>query len=156
MFAKLAGWNPAGTQRRAIQGNAGGDVHVAQNIKLQGVAPAEDYGNLYGTPRDQVEEGIENGHELLLNIDVQGARQVRDSGIPELMTIFIDAPSGEELERRLVSRASDSDEVISRRLEVARAEREEKSSYDHVVVNGDFDEAALELAAIVERPVESN
>ena len=117
---------------------------------------AEVYGNLYGTPRDQVEEGIENGHELLLNIDVQGARQVRDSGIPELMTIFIDAPSGEELERRLISRASDSDEVISRRLEVARAEREEKSSYDHVVVNGDFDEAALELATIVERPVESN
>ena len=72
------------------------------------------------------------------------------------MTIFIVAPSGEELERRLVSRASDSDEVISRRLEVARAEREEKSSYDHVVVNGDFDEAVLELAAIVERPVESN
>jgi len=117
---------------------------------------AEVYGNLYGTPGDQVKEGIENGYDLLLNIDVQGARQLRDSGIPELMTIFIDAPSAEELERRLLDRASDSDEVIRRRLEIARAERKEKSAYDHVVVNADFDEAVRELGTLVERPVESN
>ena len=117
---------------------------------------AEVYGNLYGTPRDQVEEGIEKGRELLLNIDVQGARQIRESGIPELMTIFIDAPSEEELERRLLNRASDSEEVVRRRLETARAERKEKTAYNHVVVNADFDTAVRELTAIVERPVESN
>ena len=117
---------------------------------------AEVYGNLYGTPRDQVEEGIEKGQELLLNIDVQGARQIRESGIPELMTIFIDAPSEEELERRLLNRASDSEEIVRRRLETARAERKEKTAYNHVVVNADFDTAVRELTAIVERPVESN
>ena len=117
---------------------------------------AEVYGNLYGTPRDQVEEGIENGTDLLLNIDVQGARQLRDSGIPELMTIFVDAPSGEELERRLLDRASDSEEVIRKRLEISRCEREEKSAFDHVVVNEDFDKAVEDLEALVTRPCESD
>ena len=117
---------------------------------------AEVYGNLYGTPRDQVKEGIEKGVDLLLNIDVQGARQIRDSGIPELMTVFIDTPSEEELEKRLLSRASDSEEVIRKRLDIARREREEKSAYVHVIINEDFDKAAEDLEALVSRPFESN
>ena len=117
---------------------------------------AEVYGNLYGTPRSQVEEGIENGMDLLLNIDVQGARQIRDSRIRNLVTVFIDAPSEEELERRLVSRAADSEKDIRQRLEIARREREEKSAYHHVVVNADFDKAVRELEALLESPVESN
>ena len=117
---------------------------------------AEVYGNLYGTPRSQVEEGIENGTDLLLNIDVQGARLLRDSGIPYLVTVFIDAPSEEELEKRLVSRAADSEEDIRQRLEIARNERKEKSAYQHIVVNDGFDRAVQELEALLEAPVESN
>ena len=117
---------------------------------------AEVYGNLYGTPRDQVEEGTGNGTDRLLNRDVQGARQLRDSGIPELRTIFVDAPSGEELERRLLDRASDSEEVIRKRLEISRCEREEKSAFDHVVVNEDFDKAVEDLETLVTRPCESD
>jgi guanylate kinase len=117
---------------------------------------AEVYGNLYGTPRSPVEEGIENGTDLLLNIDVQGARLVRDSEIPDLVTVFIDAPSEEELEKRLLSRAADSEEDIRQRLEIARNERKEKSAYQHIVVNDDFDRAVQELEALLEAPVESN
>ena len=117
---------------------------------------AEVYGNLYGTPRSQVEEGIENGNDLLLNIDVQGARLVRGSGIPSLVTVFIDTPSEEELQRRLVSRAADLEEDIRQRLEIARSERKEKSAYQHIVVNDDFDRAVQELEALLEAPVESN
>ena len=72
------------------------------------------------------------------------------------MTIFIDAPSGEELERRLLDRASDSEEVIRKRLEISRCEREEKSAFDHVVVNEDFDKAVEDLEALVTRPCESD
>ena len=117
---------------------------------------AEVYGNLYGTPRNQVEEGIENGTDLLLNIDVQGARLIRDSGIRDLVTVFIDAPSEEELERRLVSRAANSEEDIKQRLELARRERKEKPAYHHGVVNADFDKAVRELEALLEGPGESN
>ena len=117
---------------------------------------AEVYGNLYGTPRDLVEEGIESGADLLLNIDVQGARLVRDSGIPCLVTVFIDAPSEEELQRRLTGRAADSEEDIRQRLEIARSERKEKSAYQHIVVNDDFDRAVQELEALLEAPIESN
>ena len=117
---------------------------------------AEVYGNLYGTPRDQGEEGIENGDDLLLNIDVQGARLVRDSGIPCLVTVFIDAPSEEELQRRLTGRAADSEEDIRQRLEIARSERKEKSAYQHIVVNDDLGRAVQELEALLEAPIESN
>ena len=102
------------------------------------------------------EEGIESGAELLLNIDVQGARLVRDSGIPCLVTVFIDAPSEEELQRRLTGRAADSEEDIRQRLEIARSERKEKSAYQHIVVNDDLDRAVQELEALLEAPIESN
>ena len=72
------------------------------------------------------------------------------------MTVFIDAPSEEELERRLVSRAADAEEDIRQRLEIARSERKERSAYHHIVVNDDFDRAVQELEALLEAPVESN
>ena len=87
---------------------------------------------------------------------MQGARLVRSSGIPCLVTVFIDAPSEEELQKRLAGRAADSEEVIRQRLETARSERKERTAYQHIVVNDDFDRAVQELEALLEAPVESN
>jgi len=110
---------------------------------------ANVYGKYYGSPRDQVEAGIEAGQSVLLNIDVQGAQAIRESGIPELTTVFIAPPSFEELEKRLRSRSTDSEEVIRGRLEVARKELEEQDLYDHVVVNDQFDAAVVELEELL-------
>ena len=81
---------------------------------------------------------------------------MRDSGIPCLVTVFIDAPSEEELQKRLTDRAADSEEDIRQRLEIARSERKEKSAYQHIVVNDDFERAVQELEALLEAPIESN
>ncbi|MCZ6793297.1 MAG: guanylate kinase [Planctomycetota bacterium] len=111
---------------------------------------ADVYGHLYGTPREQVEEGIARGSTLLLNIDVQGARQLRDAGIDGLMTIFIEPPSFEALEERLRGRGTDPQEVVRRRLEQAREEMGEKSKYDHVVVNDELERAAAEVVQLID------
>lgn len=111
---------------------------------------ADVYGHLYGTPREQVEEGIARGSTLLLNIDVQGARQLREAGIDGLMTIFIEPPSFEALEERLRGRGTDPQEVVRRRLEQAREEMGEKSKYDHVVVNDELERAAAEVVQLID------
>ena len=111
---------------------------------------ARVHGNLYGTPRREVEEGLKAGKQVLLNIDVQGARQIREaargpSPLP-LVLIFIAPPTWEELERRLGSRGTESPEAAHRRLETARREMDERSSYDHLVVN---DEVPLAVQRIL-------
>jgi guanylate kinase len=109
---------------------------------------AKVHGHLYGTPREEVEVGLRQGRPVLLNIDVQGARQIREkvkAGEPIPLTqIFLMPPSLEELERRLETRKTDDPAVVKKRLETAIREIEEKSFYDHVVVNDD-------LAATVSR-----
>jgi guanylate kinase len=101
----------------------------------------------YGTPRQQVEEARREGLDLVLEIDVQGARQVKTK-IPEAVLIFIVPPSREDLERRLRDRAQDSDEAVKRRLERARQEIASSSEYDFVVVNDDLERAGREVCAI--------
>jgi len=108
-----------------------------------------DYGgNLYGTPRDDVEAKLGAGYDVILEIDLQGARQVRES-MPGATTVFVAPPSIEELGRRLRRRATDSEAAIARRLEIARGELAAAHEFDHVIVNDDADKAAAELVAII-------
>lgn len=110
---------------------------------------AQVFGNRYGTARGPVEEHLRSGNDVILEIDWQGAQQVRDA-MPEAISIFILPPSLEELERRLRARGQDSDEVIARRMQEAVNEMSHYAEYDYLVVNESFEEALDELVAIVQ------
>jgi guanylate kinase len=109
---------------------------------------AEVYGNFYGTSCAWIRSCLNQGRDILLEIDWQGARQVRKA-FPEAVGIFIVPPSIEELERRLRGRGTDTEEVITRRLASARAEIDMVSEYDYLVVNEQFERARLDLISIV-------
>jgi guanylate kinase len=109
---------------------------------------ADVFGNYYGTCRDDTERCLVNGQDLVLVIDVQGARQVRGSGM-ESIGIFVLPPSAEILERRLRGRSKDSEATIQKRLEAACREIGEFASYEYVVVNDELDGAVERLRAIV-------
>jgi guanylate kinase len=105
------------------------------------------HGHFYGTSRAAVFADLEAGLDVLLDIDVQGARQVR-SRMPETVSVFVLAPSLEELRRRLVGRGLDDEAVIEARLKVAREEIAAAGEYDFVIVNHDVEKASLELKSI--------
>lgn len=107
------------------------------------------HGNLYGTPRGFVDRRMREGKIVLLDIDVQGAMQVRQSR-SDAVLVFLMPPSLESLEERLRGRSTDSDEVIERRLLAARREMRTAGAYDYLVVNHDLDETRRTVAAIVE------
>jgi len=109
---------------------------------------AEVFGNYYGTGRAQVESHTRAGRHVLLDIDWQGARQVRER-MPESVLIFVLPPSLAELERRLRGRATDSDEVIRRRLSEAVADMSHWPEFDYVVINERMDTALGQLQAII-------
>ena len=109
---------------------------------------ADVFGNYYGTCRVDTERCLANGQDLVLVIDVQGARQVRSSGI-ESIGIFVLPPSAQILEQRLRGRSKDSEAAIQKRLEVACREVGEFASYEYVVVNDELDTAVERLRAIV-------
>jgi guanylate kinase len=109
---------------------------------------ARVFDNLYGTARAPVQTRLAQGGDIVLEIDWQGARQVR-SAMPDCVTIFILPPSREALEKRLRSRATDSPEVIARRLRDAVSDMSHWREFDYVVVNDDFEKAAADLVAIV-------
>jgi guanylate kinase len=106
------------------------------------------FGNYYGTHVGVLERARAEGKDVVLDIDVQGARQLKRK-IPDAVTIFILAPSRERLEERLRSRGEDSDEVIARRLRAAAQEIQNYDQYDYVLVNDDLEESDATLAAIV-------
>ena len=110
---------------------------------------AEYVANSYGTPRAYVEKKMEEGLNVLLDIEVQGARQVRDK-MPDAVMIFVAPPSLEELERRLRGRGTDTERAIEARLIRARQEFEEADFYDYLIINDDLDKAARELNAIID------
>jgi guanylate kinase len=110
---------------------------------------ARVFGHLYGTGRAQVEDLMNAGHDVILEIDWQGARQVRKA-MPESRSVFILPPSLEELERRLRGRSTDSGEVIARRLAEAREDMSHWEEFDYAVVNDAFDVALADLVDIVE------
>jgi guanylate kinase len=111
---------------------------------------AEVHGELYGTPREEVERVRRTGRHALLLIDVQGAAQVRGSGV-DALTVFLAPPSLEELEKRLRGRGTESEESIRRRLDNARREMLRADEYDHVVVNDRADAAAARIVEILRR-----
>ena len=109
---------------------------------------AEYAGNYYGTPKRYVDEAMDAGRDVILEIEMQGARQVCAKR-PETIRIFIAPPSWEELERRLVNRGTDAPEKIAQRLRQARVDLENAGEYDYMVVNETVEKAAEEVAAIL-------
>ena len=101
--------------------------------------------NSYGTPRAYVQEKLDEGKNVILDIEVQGARQINEK-MPEAVKIFIIPPSMAELERRLRGRGTDTDRAIEARLIRARQEYEEADFYDYIIINDDAEKAAKELA----------
>ncbi len=110
---------------------------------------AEYGGHLYGTPRSSVEPHLAAGRHVVLDIEVQGARQVREK-VPGAVHLFILPPSGEVLVERLRGRNTETDEAVRRRLAHAVAELDEVGQYDYVVVNEDVVHAVEEVAAILD------
>ena len=109
---------------------------------------AEVFGNYYGTSRVVIEETLKQGTDIFLDIDWQGARQVK-AQIPDTATIFVAPPSRDELFRRLTQRNQDSEEVIQQRMKEAESEISHYHEFDFIVVNDDFESALNELDAIV-------
>lgn len=109
---------------------------------------AEVHGNFYATSKRQITDGRRAGYDIVLEIDWQGATQVR-SLFDEVVSIFILPPSLPELERRLRARGKDSEAVIARRMAAARAEISHAPEFDYAIINNDFDEARRDLAAVV-------
>lgn len=109
---------------------------------------AEFAGNLYGTPRGAVEAHLAVGDPVLLKIDLQGARQVRDA-MPEARLVFLAPPSVDELKRRLRGRGTESEETIRRRLEHADDELKAEREFDLTVVNDSIERAAAELVGLL-------
>lgn len=109
---------------------------------------AKVHGNYYGTPKRWIEQAVARGEDVILEIDWQGARQVREK-VPDCVTIFILPPSRQELERRLRTRAQDNEETILRRLADSRGEIEHAHEFDYIVINQDFEQAVEDICAIV-------
>ena len=110
---------------------------------------AEVHGNLYGTSRNTVQAIIEQGKDIILDIDVQGARQLMDTLKNKGVFVFISPPSLQELEKRLVNRGTESESVIATRLNNAHVEMKSLEYYDYVIVNDRVDQAVDELKSII-------
>jgi len=113
------------------------------------IESAEVYGNLYGTSQKWINESIESGKDVLLEIDSQGAQQVRKI-FSNVVSIFVLPPSLEELENRLRNRNQDSEEVITKRMDAAREEIRHVSEYDYVIINDNMDIALRDLICVVQ------
>ena len=111
---------------------------------------ADVHGNYYGTPAEFLDKSIASGQDVLLDIDVQGTRQVLKR-YPDSITIFIMPPSLEILRNRLEKRSTDSPEVIDVRLKNAQMEMAQKDLYDHVIINDHLQDAVAELIALLEK-----
>jgi guanylate kinase len=140
---------------RGREKNNGGSYHFIERAEFEArisrdefLEYAEVFGNYYGTHIEVLENARAAGHDLLLDIDVQGARQLKER-IPDAVTIFVLAPSREILERRLRARSEDSEEVIARRLNEAAGEIRNYAAYDYVVINEQVEESVKTLEAIV-------
>ena len=110
---------------------------------------AEVFGNRYGTPRAFVEQEREAGRHVILEIDVQGAKLVRQR-VGDAVLILLEPPSLDELARRLRGRGTESEEKIALRLEEAGRELAQRGIFDHVVVNDDLERASSQVAAIID------
>lgn len=144
------------TRRRRAHELDGVDYHFVTEADFRRRVEAGDFvewaevhGNLYGTARKLLEEVLETGGECILDIDVQGAAQIRKTFGRDSVGVFVLPPSWSVLAERLRRRGSDADEVIQRRLEEARREVERSGEYDYVIVNEDLEQATRILHAIL-------
>ncbi len=157
VFAKLPGleFSVSATTRAPRPGEQDGrEYHFVKReafLKLRAegslLENAEVYGNFYGTPRAPVVEALEAGRSIVLDIDTQGAAQVKVS-MPEAVRIFILPPSLDVIRERLVARAADAPEVIARRVADAKVQLAGCGSYDYLVVNDDLPTSILALQSI--------
>ncbi len=145
------------TTRKARASELGGrDYHFVGEAEFQRLAAAGEFleharvfDNYYGTGREQVSAQLAAGRSVLLEIDWQGARQVRQS-VPGCVSIFILPPSRAVLEERLRARRTDSDEVIARRLADAAADMSHCLEFDYAIINDHFERAVADLLAIID------
>ena len=128
-----------------------------QKLEAKGelLESARVFDNHYGTSRSQVEQHLGNGHHVILEIDWQGAQQVRQSK-PDCITIFVLPPSRDELERRLRDRRTNNDDVIERRLNDALGDMSHWSEFDYVIINDDLTLAVSELESVLNGEGEAN
>ena len=122
---------------------------VAMKGRGEFLEDAEVHGYRYGTSKKVITDALARGEDLILEIDWQGARQVR-ALYPDCVGIFILPPSIEELERRMRARGQDAEAVIRRRLDYARGEMDHAGEFNYAIINKDFDTAKTELAAIIQ------
>jgi guanylate kinase len=123
---------------------------LAMKERGEFVESAEVHGYRYGTSKKVITEALARGEDLILEIDWQGARQVR-ALYPDCVGIFILPPSIEELERRMRARGQDAEAVIRRRLDNARGEMDHAGEFNYAIINKDFDTARRELAGIIQK-----
>lgn len=110
---------------------------------------AEVHGNLYGTSKAVIDNLLQEGKDVILDIDVQGARQIRQKGVMQAVFIFIAPPSLADLEKRLTSRGTDSEPVITTRLQNARRELADMDMYDYIIVNDEIENGVEVLRSII-------
>ena len=147
------------TTREARPGEVNGEHYhfvskstFADMVKNQEfLESAEVFGNSYGTSKQAVNSLLEKSIDVVLEIDWQGARQVKDI-YPDAVSIFIMPPSIDELENRLRTRGQDSEEIISDRMQSARDELSHYPEYEYLVINNEFDQAVAELITLLTSP----
>jgi guanylate kinase len=122
-----------------------------QNLVRQGqlLEYAKVFGNYYGTPKSPVDSALAQGHDLIFDIDWQGARQLTENARDDLVTVFILPPRAEDLEKRLLGRAQDAAETIQQRMNKAPDELSHYPEYDYVVINHDLESSVAQVAAIL-------
>ena len=144
------------TTRRARPGETQGvDYHFLSDDEFERHVTAGDFvehaeysGRRYGTLREELERRVAGGHPVVLEIEVQGARQVRDT-LPEAVQIFITPPSEDALRARLIGRGTDDADQVAKRLDTAREELAAKDEFGHVICNDRLEDAAGELERVV-------
>ena len=145
------------TTRQSRPGEQDGeDYYFMSKNKFDAMIDTEDFleyakvfDNFYGTPRAPVEKALSEGRDVIFDIDWQGAQQLTQAAADDLVKIFILPPNMRELEKRLRTRAQDSDEVISNRMAKSENEISHWAEYDYVIVNEDIEMAMTELLTIV-------
>lgn len=124
--------------------------HFEEKIKQNGLIEYAQYcGNYYGTPRAYVEERLQEGKDVVLEIEIQGALKIKEK-FPESLLLFVTPPDVSELQRRLRGRGTESEDVIARRLARAYEESEGMDAYDYIVVNDDLETCVKEINWLVE------
>ena len=150
------------TRKRRVNEEDGRDYFFVEPDEFHGLQKSGEllesalvFDNYYGTSRSQVEEYLGNGRSVVLEIDWQGAQQVRES-MPDALSVFILPPSVTELERRLRDRKTDSDEVIARRLSDALGDMSHWNEFDFAIINDDLDLAVGQLEDVLTGGGEAN